>query len=369
MRADAESVEGALESFSTRAMALDLKAIYGRARPVPGVGYFFSRPSSGGACKRLNLFLRWLVRRDAVDLGLWRAVRPAQLVVPLDTHIIRVGRCLGMTDAPARAGGWRIDITRALRQLNPDDPVRYDFSMCHLGMGARAGSAPLGPTRSARSGGVPAAAGGGRRDERRVPHEGEDADAGARRGTARRRPPFKNYITPAGHRRLSEELARLWKMERPALVTTVTWAAANGDRSENGDYLYGKRKLREIDGRLRYLSKSLDNAVVVDNAGKRHERVFFGATVTFQPERRRRARRDHRRRRRARCRRRAHLVAFAAGHGVAEGPGRRRGDAAHAARARAAGSRGDPLRRGDLSGRGAAHSHDGERLACAECRS
>jgi transcription elongation factor GreB len=93
----------------------------------------------------------------------------------------------------------------------------------------------------------------------------------------------KNYITPAGHRRLADELARLWKEERPAMVATVAWAAANGDRSENGDYLYGKRKLREIDRRLRRLSKSLDSAVVVDNAGKRHDRVFFGATVTFQP--------------------------------------------------------------------------------------
>jgi transcription elongation factor GreB len=91
----------------------------------------------------------------------------------------------------------------------------------------------------------------------------------------------KNYITPAGHKRLSEELARLWKEERPAMVATVAWAAANGDRSENGDYLYGKRKLREIDRRLRRLSKSLDSAVIVDNAGKKHERVFFGATVTF----------------------------------------------------------------------------------------
>ena len=91
----------------------------------------------------------------------------------------------------------------------------------------------------------------------------------------------KNYITPAGHRRLHDELARLWKVDRPALVTTVAWAASNGDRSENGDYIYGKRKLREIDKRIRYLSKSLDNAVVVDNAGKAHERVFFGATVTF----------------------------------------------------------------------------------------
>jgi transcription elongation factor GreB len=93
----------------------------------------------------------------------------------------------------------------------------------------------------------------------------------------------KNYITPAGHRRLTDELARLWKQERPAMVATVAWAAANGDRSENGDYLYGKRKLRQIDSRLRRLSKILDSAVVVDNAGKRHDRVFFGATITFQP--------------------------------------------------------------------------------------
>ena len=96
--------------------------------------------------------------------------------------------------------------------------------------------------------------------------------------------PVKNYISPAGHKRLSEELARLWKEDRPAMVTTVAWAAANGDRSENGDYLYGKRRLREIDKRIRFLSKRLDSAVVVDNAGKRHDRVFFGATVTVSHE-------------------------------------------------------------------------------------
>lgn len=93
---------------------------------------------------------------------------------------------------------------------------------------------------------------------------------------------FKNYITPSGFRRLNEELARLWKIERPEVVATVAWAAGNGDRSENGDYIYGKRRLREIDRRIRRLSKSLDSAVVVDNAGKNHDRVFFGATVTYQ---------------------------------------------------------------------------------------
>ncbi len=141
----ATSIEDALESFSRRAMALDLASIYGRRRPVPGVGYFFSRPSSGGACKRLNLFLRWVVRHDAVDLGLWEAVRPAQLVVPLDTHIIRVGRCLGVTRRSSPGWGMAMDVTTALRGLNPDDPVRYDFSICHLGMG---GSCGFGTTRS-----------------------------------------------------------------------------------------------------------------------------------------------------------------------------------------------------------------------------
>jgi transcription elongation factor GreB len=94
----------------------------------------------------------------------------------------------------------------------------------------------------------------------------------------------KNYITPGGFRHLQEELARLWKVERPPIVATAAWAAGNGDRSENADYQYAKRKLREIDRRIRYLSKSLDHAVVVDNAGKTHDRVHFGATVTYRYE-------------------------------------------------------------------------------------
>ena len=92
---------------------------------------------------------------------------------------------------------------------------------------------------------------------------------------------FTNYITPTGRQRLSDELNRLWKDERPKLVETIAWAAGNGDRSENGDYIYGKRRLREIDRRIRFLSKRLDSAVVVDNAGKDHDRVYFGATVIF----------------------------------------------------------------------------------------
>jgi transcription elongation factor GreB len=91
----------------------------------------------------------------------------------------------------------------------------------------------------------------------------------------------KNYISPAGYRRLRDEFSELWEVERPKLVETIAWAASNGDRSENGDYIYGKRRLREVDRRIRYLSKRIEIAEVVDNAGQDHDRVFFGATVTY----------------------------------------------------------------------------------------
>jgi len=90
----------------------------------------------------------------------------------------------------------------------------------------------------------------------------------------------KNYISPAGYARLRAELKQLVEVERPQVVSTVAWAASNGDRSENGDYIYGKRRLREIDRRVRFLIKRLEAAEVVDSAGRDTEQVFFGATVT-----------------------------------------------------------------------------------------
>lgn len=91
--------------------------------------------------------------------------------------------------------------------------------------------------------------------------------------------PAKNYITPAGFARLDAERRRLVERERPDVVRAVSAAAANGDRSENADYLYGKKRLREIDRRVRFLIKRLENASIVDNAGRDTEQVFFGATV------------------------------------------------------------------------------------------
>src|SRR5579859_1506468 len=99
-------------------------------------------------------------------------------------------------------------------------------------------------------------------------------------------PGTKNYMTPAGFKRLSDERAHLARVERPKIVEVVSWAAGNGDRSENGDYLYGKKRLREIDRRLRFLTKRLEVAEVVDPRRQQGlKQVFFGATVTYANER------------------------------------------------------------------------------------
>jgi transcription elongation factor GreB len=98
----------------------------------------------------------------------------------------------------------------------------------------------------------------------------------------------KNYITPAGHERIKKELLQLLNLDRPEVVKVVHWAASNGDRSENGDYIYGKKRLREIDRRIRFLNQRLEFAVVVDNLARKSgdadaEQIFFGATVTYAP--------------------------------------------------------------------------------------
>ena len=96
----------------------------------------------------------------------------------------------------------------------------------------------------------------------------------------------RNYLTPAGYKRLREELMDLLDSERPKIVEIVSWAAKNGDRSENGDYLYGKKRLREIDRRIRFLTKRLDIAEVADpSAHHGKDQVFFGATVTYENQR------------------------------------------------------------------------------------
>jgi uncharacterized protein (TIGR02757 family) len=135
----AADLSGALESFSARALTIDVRQAYAGKKRHPGVAYFFPRPSSGSACKRMNLFLRWMVRKDGVDLGIWSSIPASKLIVPLDTHVIRLGRCLGLTRYASP--GWKMaaQITESLRALDPVDPVKYDFSLCHIGMADQCG--------------------------------------------------------------------------------------------------------------------------------------------------------------------------------------------------------------------------------------
>jgi uncharacterized protein (TIGR02757 family) len=134
--AAAADIEGALQSFAERALSLDHGGLY-RGRRLPaeaGVRYFFPSPLDGSACKRLNLYLRWMVRRDAVDLGVWSVVEPRSLVIPLDAHIFAISRRVRLTRY--RSAGWAMatDITKRLRRLDPEDPVKYDFALHRMGL-------------------------------------------------------------------------------------------------------------------------------------------------------------------------------------------------------------------------------------------
>jgi uncharacterized protein (TIGR02757 family) len=134
--ADARDVGAGLTSFAERALALDHGGLYGDG-PLParaGVRFFFSSPADGSACKRLNLFLRWMVRREGVDLGVWRAVEPRALVIPLDAHVHAIARRVRLTSY--RSPGWAmaVDITKRLRRLDPLDPVKYDFALFCMGL-------------------------------------------------------------------------------------------------------------------------------------------------------------------------------------------------------------------------------------------
>jgi uncharacterized protein (TIGR02757 family) len=132
-----ENIKTALTSFTSRALALDSAGLY-RTKKIPAkasVRFFFPSPESGSACKRLNLYLRWMIRRgDKVDLGLWKDASPSKLIIPLDTHIARISQLIGLTFK--KNPGWAMaeEVTNALKELDPTDPVKYDFAICRLGI-------------------------------------------------------------------------------------------------------------------------------------------------------------------------------------------------------------------------------------------
>jgi uncharacterized protein (TIGR02757 family) len=129
------TVRGALGAFIDDLCAPDFRAITGQRGPTRRLKHLLPHPDRGSACKRLNLFLRWMVRGpDGVDFGLWREVPARELVVPLDTHVHRIGRFIGLTRRKDLSWKTAEDVTRRLRMLDAEDPVRYDFALSHLGI-------------------------------------------------------------------------------------------------------------------------------------------------------------------------------------------------------------------------------------------
>lgn len=124
----------ALARFVAGIVGQDLRPVFPTGRPSRGFLHLFPRPSAGGPCKRLLLFLRWMVRRDHLDFGDWVEVSPAKLLVPIDTHVENMARAVGLTRRRSRNWGMVVELTERLRRLDPEDPVKYDFALCHKRM-------------------------------------------------------------------------------------------------------------------------------------------------------------------------------------------------------------------------------------------
>ncbi len=125
-----DDVSGLLDRVSR-----DVQSLVPRSRSSRGFRYFFPTPRDGSPCKRLNMFLRWMVRRrDGIDLGLWKRFSPSQLMIPLDTHVYRFGMKYRLSPRKTASWDFAADVTSFLKELDPDDPVKYDFAICHYGM-------------------------------------------------------------------------------------------------------------------------------------------------------------------------------------------------------------------------------------------
>jgi uncharacterized protein (TIGR02757 family) len=121
---------GLMEAF----LRTDTSEVYKKNIKPPGLTQFFSSPVNGSACKRANLFLRWMVRDRDIDFGIWKKIQKNKLVIPLDTHIARISRCLGFTKRKTQDWKMALEVTHALKKLDPEDPLKYDFALCHHGI-------------------------------------------------------------------------------------------------------------------------------------------------------------------------------------------------------------------------------------------
>lgn len=126
-------IRPALHRFARSILAQDFRPV-GMTRLTRGFRHLFPDPATGGACKRWHLFLRWMIRREPPDFGDWTEISPSQLLIPLDTHIANMAHAIRLTRLRSRTGRMAADITGTLRQLDPRDPVKYDFALCHTRM-------------------------------------------------------------------------------------------------------------------------------------------------------------------------------------------------------------------------------------------
>jgi len=129
-----DDIKKALSGFVDVFLNINTSPVYGSNVKPSGLAQLFPHPEKGSACKRINLFLRWMVRTKDIDLGIWNKIPPSKLIIPLDTHISRISRCLGFTQR--KASDWRAakEITEMLKRYDPLDPLKYDFALCHHGI-------------------------------------------------------------------------------------------------------------------------------------------------------------------------------------------------------------------------------------------
>lgn len=136
-RPEEQHIGSGLAGFVQEGLSIDTSPVYGKNLHPAGLTQFLPSPEKGSACKRMNLFLRWMVRDSDIDFGIWRSVQKNRLVIPLDTHIARISRCLGLTRRTASDWKAAVEITEVLKVFDREDPLKYDFALCHHGISGR----------------------------------------------------------------------------------------------------------------------------------------------------------------------------------------------------------------------------------------
>lgn len=128
------NIEYGLGGLISGLLSVDTSPVYSKNIRPAGLLQFFPSPEKRSACKRMNLFLRWMIRDKDIDFGIWKGISKNKLIIPLDTHIARISRCLGFTDRKSEDWKMAVGITEALKNFDPEDPLKYDFALCHQGI-------------------------------------------------------------------------------------------------------------------------------------------------------------------------------------------------------------------------------------------